>query len=126
MTTPNAELAYRVLDQIDAHPEQWQQLSWISRPAGDDCGTAGCFAGWTCMLSGDKPCWEFADSEETVTVIVEGQGNSLDGMLVGMRAVELLGITTDQKHDLFHELNTREDLGRLVAEIFGPRPGGAS
>lgn len=35
-TKPNAELAYAVLDQIDAHPETWDQGDW-------DCGTTACF-----------------------------------------------------------------------------------
>lgn len=48
MTTPNAELAYRVLDHIDAHPESWIQKTWW-------CGSGGCFAGWTAELSGEHP-----------------------------------------------------------------------
>ena len=43
------------------------------------------------------------------------------------RAAELLGINRwDEGDDLFDICNTREALGRLVAEIFGPRPGGES
>lgn len=121
---PNAELAYRVLDHIDAHPEQWYQPQWVTRPDGADCGTAACFAGWASLLSGDEPAWEFAGDEATETILVKAGGG--EPRMVGVRAAELLGITPDDKFDLFHEHNTREDLGRLVAEIFGPRPERAS
>lgn len=45
--TPNAELAYRTLDQIDASPEHWRQSSWV-------CGTSYCFGGWAVVLSGGQ------------------------------------------------------------------------
>jgi hypothetical protein len=118
---PNAELAYRVLDHIDANPEQWRQKEWISRLDGADCGTAGCFAGWASLLSGDEPGWAFSDDDTTDIVVLDDESTPW----VGDRAAELLGITTEQQDELFDGWNTREDLGRLVAEIFGPRPGGA-
>jgi hypothetical protein len=120
-TKPNAALAYRVLDHIDAHPEQWQQESWISRPDGAGCGTAGCFAGWASMLSGDKPHWWSGPSERTDTVTVDGCQHFL-----GERAAELLGIPDEDADDLFEPHNTRADLGRLVEKIFGLLPGGAA
>jgi hypothetical protein len=45
---PNAELAYRVLDHIDAHPQNWEQGRWIGQ---EECGTVACFAGWAVLLS---------------------------------------------------------------------------
>jgi len=112
-TKPNAELAYRVLDHIDANPKSWDQGVWW-------CGTSGCFAGWTCALSGEQPERDYAN-----------------GIYVPERAAQLLGFETRDDMDvvtdvageqswLFSPDNTREDLGRMVAEIFGPRPGGAS
>jgi hypothetical protein len=112
---PNAELAYRVLDHIDAHPETWSQRHW--------CGTYQCFAGWAVELSGER-----ADADQ-----------SINGVHVSDRAAQLLGFRStddldnytwtvhvenggDCDEELFGALNTREDLGRLVAEIFGPRP----
>lgn len=111
MTAPNAELAYRVLDHIDAHPESWNQGAWW-------CGTSGCFAGWTCALSGETPA-----------------GDYVDGVYVPERAAQLLGFDDRDHLDavsdaadggeawLFYSDNTREDLGRYVEAIFGPRPG---
>lgn len=119
---PNAELAWRVLDHIDAHPEQWDQESWATK---NDCGTAACFAGWTCLLSGDKPVWsEWANVEDSTAYVTTAANQE---RTVSRRAAELLGIKRDDEgddegDDLFNAYNTRDDLGRLVAEIFGPPP----
>lgn len=120
MTTPNAELAYKVLDHIDAHPEQWRQDLYIGKA---ECGTVACFAGWTCLLSGYQPLFPYASAFSTSEL--EGQRDS-----VSERAQDLLGISRwinegfDDESDLFDQYNTREMLGEMVAEVFGPRPGG--
>jgi hypothetical protein len=114
MTAPNAELAWRVLDHIDAHPESWDQGLWW-------CDTSGCFAGWTCTLSGERP--------------IDG-GYDIDhvpnGTSVPERAAQLLGFKDREDLDaageavgdawLFCGDNDREDLGKYVEAIFGPRP----
>ncbi len=112
--TPNAELAYMVLDQIDAHPETWNQGTW-------DCGTAACFAGWAVRISGGV-------SEERVidTYVVAGPEHVVDRPVSTAAELLLRHSCGTAEGDLFDPFNTREDLGRLVAEIFGPRPGGAS
>jgi hypothetical protein len=119
--TPNAELAYRVLDHIDAHPEQHNQRVWIEDRG--DCGTAACMAGWTCLLSGDQPRFHGDGDPEAEFVIHAGVTR---GDYIPDRAAELLGMKPDGGAQtgfrLFEPSNTREDLGRLVAEIFGPRP----
>lgn len=118
--SPNAGLMWRVLDQIDAHPELWDQEYWFTVT---ECGTAACVAGWACLLSGDKPLpllGKFEDlsvGEQAAHVDVQGWMR-----LTRLRAQELLGITEEQADVLFHYENTREDLDRLVPEIFGPRP----
>jgi hypothetical protein len=112
LTTPNSELAYQVLDHIDAHPELWRQDVYIGKA---ECGTVACFAGWACLLSGDKPKF-WGQDWATVELVSAG--------MVADRAQELLRADrhADEGTDLFDQYNTREDLGRLVAEIFGPRP----
>jgi hypothetical protein len=122
MAAPNAELAYRVLDYVTAHPEQHDQGFYVSRldatnQPGPLCGTVACFAGWTCLLGGDV--LEFSEDEGLVI-----RGSDL---CVHERAEELLGLEVDgdQSFELFIETQDRDDQPGLVAEIFGPRPDGA-
>lgn len=118
MTAPNAVLAYKTLDHIDADPDQHDQQFWIHR--GDGCGTVACLAGWACLLADDRPDF-YKDDPEACDVLVGG-----DSLPVPERAAQLLGIPYDRDafygHELFSMHHTREDLGRLVSEIFGPRP----
>jgi hypothetical protein len=123
MTTPNAALAYRVLDHIDAHPEQWKQGVYIGKA---ECGTAACFAGWTVLLSNAAAEPRFYPGcDSTADVVVGGRGRVVpdlaEELLRASRWVEA-GDGYSDDIDLFDQDNTREDLGRLVAEIFGPRP----
>lgn len=125
MTTPNAELAYRVLDQIDAHPELHRQRWWLTVA---DCGTAACFAGWACILSGDEPVIPFDGEPGDEFSHVRTADTKIH---VGDHARALLGLDSsvegrDRAAELFFDDNTREDLHRIVAEVFGPRPERAS
>lgn len=119
--TPNAALAYQVLDQLDAHPELHRQGWWFTVL---DCGTAGCFAGWGSVLSGDRPRVEEAEYDPDEDAGIFSYVETADGSIVHIedRALNLFGITPEQGKRLFDYANTREHLGELVAEIFGPRP----
>lgn len=116
--TPNAELAYKVLDHIDAHPESWDQNIW-------DCGTAACFAGWAVRFSGGATHGD---------IVTDGPAE-LVGMHVELAAHAVLGIDEEkawepyERHTgdwLFSPDLDREGLGKSIAEIFGPRPEPAS
>jgi hypothetical protein len=128
MTKPNAELAYRVLDHIDAHPEQWNQGRWIGK---SECQTVGCFAGWAVLLSGAEPIdfgSDWMDNGLTYTTGVEFEGESWTVSQLAqrlLRADRWLDEGYDDERDLFDGDNTREVLGHLVAEIFGLRPVGS-
>lgn len=108
---PNAELAYQVLDQIDAHPETWNQRVW-------DCGTAACFAGWAVRLSGCR-----VRTDNFLAEIVAGPKE-----LIGRTVCDAAGVVLRSDGygpdgtDLFSPDNDREALGEIVYEIFGPRP----
>jgi hypothetical protein len=125
VTIPNAALAYRVLDHIDAHPEQHDQNVWVEE--GRDCGTAACLAGWAVLLSGDEPIFDDDEPPQRETNEVLADGSILP---VWSRAADLLRIDPDGGPEgvggyrLFSQHNTRDDLGRLITEIFGPRPTG--
>lgn len=114
---PNAALAYRVLDHIKAHPEQWLQDWWFTIT---DCGTAGCFAGWTTQLSGDTPrIAPDASIGAEFAYVIRPDGVVVD---VSTRAAEQLGIDTPDACALFAASNDLDDLAWAVTEIFGPRP----
>jgi hypothetical protein len=132
---PNAELAYKVLDHIDAHPEQWiQDLWWIdAQNPGSHCGSAGCFAGWVVTLSGGQIEYSRFDIQPIVTGLPD-----LDGASISEAAAELLNVNPwvidpdrdndewnyDNERYLFSGGNDRDDLGRIVELLFGPRPAG--
>lgn len=129
MTTPNAELAYKVLDLIQVNPEHFDMDSWSGGPganrnpvglddltkdltSADGCGTTACFAGWTIAVSGYRVgvraevlC---GDSDGEASLHIEGF------------AADLLGIDDEQMNELFYVEN--ENIADAVAEIFGPRP----
>lgn len=123
----NAELGWAVLDHIDANPKLWRQSLFLGNT---DCGTVACYAGWAVILSGYQPVFPdparriFLDGIESGQVAPPGDSgdNPNNFFDVGGLAEELLGITAVEADDLFRGDNTREDLGRFVAEIFGPRP----
>jgi hypothetical protein len=115
--TPNAALAYQVIDHIDAHPEQWHQGTWVGQA---DCGTIACFAGWAVLLSGYQ-----VDEDGDVSVSPSGSATDLYGEHVQEAADVLLGIgkrEVEAYGDLYDGLLTRYELGCMVEEIFGPRP----
>lgn len=127
MSEPNAELAYRVLDHIDAHPTEWDQATW-------KCGSSHCFGGWAVVLSGAT-----VDYSNDELVVVAGPDELLD-LEIEDAARQALGVTPvgayvenfngpGRHRDpgwLFGASNTRAELGRMVEAIFGPRQGGPS
>jgi hypothetical protein len=131
---PNAELAYRVLDYVTAHPEQHDQATWF-RQTG--CGTVACFAGWTVALAGHRIDVDPDPNPETGYLYYDAIDGDRGTTIreVAERDLGIAGLTRpctlhagccysgeSYADTLFDTGNTREDLGRLVAEIFGPRP----
>jgi len=119
MTAPNAELAYKVLDHIDADPRAWRQSEWIGE---SDCGTVACFAGWAVLLSG-------ATIHSAGEVVVDGP-EELIGLDVPEAADRLLNISPKifplDAADPYDGLLARDALGEAIARIFGPRPAATS
>lgn len=123
---PNAALAYAVLDQIDAHPEQHDQSDFV-RHHGDvwsiaatdmPCGTTACFAGWAVLLSGRT-----LELNHIVPQVRMDHGLvDVDDAAALLLGIGTRGMYDDPAHALFYAARTRDDLARQVAEIFGPRP----
>ena len=93
MTMPerNIELLQQTMQHILDHPEQHDQTIWMN-----ECRTVACFAGWTCLLSGQvSSYWVFIPN----------------------RAIDLLGLTEDEANILFSERNTIPQLQLMVKDL---------
>jgi hypothetical protein len=62
----NIENFKKVLDQIEKHPETWDQESWHS-----DCETKHCFAGWSQMLAGEPADKESVEYDAMIFLDVD-------------------------------------------------------
>lgn len=121
---PNAELAYKILDEIDADPESWRQDKWI-------CGTAACFGGKAILAVGGT-----LEYDDAVGGYVATGGPFRHGTWAQHAASEALDIAegggwVNDPPDspltgawLFDADNDRHRLGEIVEALFGPRPEG--
>lgn len=111
----NAALAYATLDHIDANPDEWNQERWI-------CGTGACYAGHAVMIAGGTI---EEDPYSALGIVTAGPalmvGESVQDAAYMALGITMMGATVDDEW-LFAPSNSREDLGRLVEAIFGPRP----
>jgi len=121
MSTPNAELAYKVLDTATANHEHLNMGSWgwsvngspvrLDDLTGPDCGTVACLAGWTVAMAGY--------GVDSSGMVYDAKGDMVH-VWVDALAAELLGITGDQRDRLFYAHEA--EIHSRIAEIFGPRP----
>lgn len=111
----NVELIERVMEYILDHPRQHQQGAWIS-----ECGTAACFAGWTCLLSGFEQLRNSAGHLYDSLIVDDSDP---DGWAeIPRKAEELLGLTEDEAGILFHPTNTQTMLKRMVGDLVNGTP----
>lgn len=98
----NVALIELVMQQIKDHPELHDQGPFFSE---NECGTAACFGGWACLLSGY---------------------NHIDGMVLSPSgfisapakvAMNLLGITFPEATTLFSPANSRGMLELMVKDL---------
>jgi hypothetical protein len=106
--TINTELLLRTLEQIERHPELWNQRDWC-------CGTSHCFGGWAVTLAGGVWIDGLYLKPEDYQYIPDWPAP--DGALPDIRAMEVLGISLDQAIDLFDQDNTLEDLRLQVKRL---------
>lgn len=117
MPAPNAKLARKVLEQIEAHPERWDQEFWARQLS---CGTSYCFAGHAVTLA--KPDAEFdfpgeaSNYNDAVYVEVPSDGRRL----IMEVAQEALGLTDYSATVLFAPSNTLEHLRDYVTQLERP------
>jgi hypothetical protein len=103
----NTELLERVMQHITDHPEQHNQHIWAN-----ECGTSGCFAGWSALLSG----WNVLRRGFALDVFVAREDDPRE-VHVQQLAIELLGLTSDEADVLFDEFNTPDMLQRMVKDL---------
>ena len=123
--TPNLPLLRKVLDHIDAHPEEWEQATYATKKYADvartvECGTAFCIAGWAAVLSGAAPYWPKGGKATSTFQTPDGELH--DGDDLGR---EVLGLTESEAgdmHGLFSGNNTRDDV-QFYAEQIAARAG---
>lgn len=110
---PVMPLIRRVLNQIDAHPETWDQ-QWFGIKT--ECGTAFCFAGHAVVLSGRaEPKWtDYNDGEDVLPVWFTAGDND---ERVDVLAANVLGLTDEEQLALFDVMNSRDDLEFICREI---------
>lgn len=102
---PNTDLLRATLDQILAQPELHHQEYWAKQT---DCGTAYCFAGWACVLSGlEARFFEGCRRTEFLT----------DGRTIDATAQEILGLDSLTVGDLFDPHNDVATLKDYVDQI---------
>lgn len=106
----NGDLADKVLAQIIADPETWNQREWATET---ECGTAYCFAGWTVKLGDPTAEFDFVDDDSPEYVSIPGSM-----VPIGKYAAQLLNL--DYTHDgnpLFEWSNSLDDLIDMVAQL---------
>jgi hypothetical protein len=108
-----------VIEQIEAHPETWEQASYR-------CDSGMCVAGWAAEMSG--ACWATAVSPDaTANYLLKAEAADRDGDIAGLalgevvtaptRARRVLEITGDEDFDLFWSGNDLAEIKRIRDEI---------
>jgi hypothetical protein len=103
----------RVIAFLEDHPDQHDQKHWLN-----ECGTAGCLAGWTAMLNGYRAISHdtFGWAGWTATVIADDDPDD-PGNDVKVVAMKLLGLTEEDADVLFAPLNTRENMKLMSKDL---------
>lgn len=107
---PNLPLLRKVLDHIDAHPEEYDQAVWVNA-----CGTAFCVAGHALRLEGHA----IELRREEMDGVFPRDNTYLDGELVNIHdaARDALGLTNEEAYLLFDENNSRYAVQYTATDI---------
>ena len=117
--TPNLPLLRKVLEHVDAHPDEWNQHAWGMQTSRSACGTAFCIAGHAAVMAGLTPVWKRTGDETFMHSVVDADGNEV---FVAYAAQDALGLTGAEQEQLFWLYNSRADV-QTVAERIAARGG---
>lgn len=107
MSVPNVELLQQVMQHIEDHPAQHDQGIWLN-----ECGTAACFAGWACLLSG----WQVSPAFDCSVGSVMSPDTLVEKPALDA-ASDLLGLDAIDADVLFSANNTRPMLALMVKDL---------
>jgi len=121
--TPNVPLLRKVMEHIEAHPEQHVQRSWR-------CGTGMCFAGWAADFSGLEWVYDpdhldaelvYTDDDAVLTAALweVDEVNGRTAVPVVYAAQRVLGLTARQARWLFASTHSRANLREIVTSLAG-------
>jgi len=108
MMVLNVGLLEATMTQIRDHPELHHQDAWFT---DTDCGTAMCFAGWACALSGMPQLRN--DSSVSASAVQTPWG--VDS--AGNAARKVLGLNEHQSKVLFGPGNSEEILEAMCKDL---------
>ncbi len=108
----NTALFYRIADEIEVFPEEYNQSVWGNRRKNTPCGTAFCIAGHGAHLTGWNPR-TFSDNSADWTLVQRGDGTRVYAESVGQRE---LGLTDEEASFLFNS-SWRPKYGRTVPQV---------
>jgi hypothetical protein len=107
MTGRNIAALEQTMQYIKDHPEQHNQEVYFQQT---ECGTAACFAGWTCILAGHELIkddvglvWCLCRNDEPIWIVTVAQN--------------ILGLTRDEAAKLFYCDNSIETLELMVKDL---------
>lgn len=112
MPNRNTELLEATMQHINDHPETHQQFWWFNQ---HECGTGGCFAGWTWMIAGNQPMQSLVRHEDRTLRITD----EVDDDITRLRAetTQMLGLTEKEADILFDANNTIPALQLMVKDL---------
>lgn len=106
------ELMEKVLNFITDNPKEHDQGAWVQR--SPMCGTTGCLAGHTVLMTGYEVAWIPGDFEATDVIINGADGRYAEPIcIVAQRELDLTGF---QAGVMFRSSNTLADLWFLANE----------
>lgn len=113
----NVEKCERVLAHVKADPELLRQDKWMIK---NECGTAGCFAGWAALLNGHTPRWHHFGSDDWESAYAcDEEGRCV---LISEVAESLLELTKREADVLFYGKNKIEDIELMVKNLANGDP----
>lgn len=122
MPKKNFELMHKVLDQIEAHPETWDQENWAKKL---NCGTSYCFAGNALVIAYPnghfkwEKAWDAAwgrDADEEGQVGYEFRRPHRSYEPVETAAQRILGLYDDEATSLFADINGLDHIKTIISE----------